>query len=222
MTLPTSTAAAPHESVERILDAATRLFAEHGFHGVSTRQLSAATGLNVATIHHHLGSKRDLYLRVIDRLFEQEERLIGPLLDRIDEAALADRAALLSLLSELIAGIVTLARTHPDRQRLYARRWLEAPDELRAREAELSLNLYRKLADQIAAGQRTGVIRADLDVENFLRSFDWMVIGYFTSGAFDWKTLRADPFDDARVTRFTRYLHDYAARMLGLMEETSQ
>ena len=208
--------APPHESVERIIDAATQLFAEHGFHGVSTRQLSAATGLNVATIHHHVGSKRALYLRVIEALFEREERIIGGLIDDIGTDVAVDAKRFHEAVYGIIAGIVALARTHPARQRLYARRWLEADDELREREAELTLRIYRRIAAFLSEAQRAGTVRADVDLDNFLRSFDWMIMGYFTSGAFDWDTLRADPFDEARVEQFTAFLQNYAARMLGL------
>lgn len=219
MARPAEKAVPAHESVARIVQAATRLFAEHGFHGVTTRQISAATGLNVATIHHHVGTKRNLYLRVIEALFEQEETVIGGLIDRIGSEALADRRTFRSAVNRLIEGIVQLARSHPDRQRLYVRRWLEDDDELREREAELTLRLYRRLADFIRAGQRGNAVRSDVDVDNFLRSFDWLIMGYFTSGAFDWQTLRVDPFEGERLHRFTEFLQDYAARMLGLAEE---
>ncbi|HBE91853.1 MAG TPA: TetR/AcrR family transcriptional regulator, partial [Gammaproteobacteria bacterium] len=44
-----------------ILDAATRLFAERGFDGVSMRQVSEAAGVSKANIYHHFESKEALY-----------------------------------------------------------------------------------------------------------------------------------------------------------------
>jgi AcrR family transcriptional regulator len=38
------------DSQEHILRAATLLFAEHGYHGVSTREIAGAVDLNVATV----------------------------------------------------------------------------------------------------------------------------------------------------------------------------
>lgn len=206
-------------SLDRILRTATGLFAEYGYHGVSTRQIGAATGLNIATIHHHVGSKRNLYLRVIEELFEQEEQIIGGLLGEIEAIEHLTVEAFGDGVKRLIVEIVRLAQKHPHRQRLYARRWLEVEDELREREAELTLRLYRRLAALIKSGQKSGLVRSELDVENFLRSFDWLVIGYFTSGAFDWQTLRADPFAPERVESFIRFLRDYADRMLWKDQE---
>ncbi|NUR62250.1 MAG: helix-turn-helix transcriptional regulator [Catenulispora sp.] len=43
---------APIESRDRIVTAATTLFAEHGYDGTSTRQIAAEAGLNMATVNY--------------------------------------------------------------------------------------------------------------------------------------------------------------------------
>jgi len=48
----------------RILDAAERQFAKHGYDGVSLRALAAAADAQLALIHYHFGSKLDLYRAV--------------------------------------------------------------------------------------------------------------------------------------------------------------
>ncbi len=52
---------------ERILDAAERLFARHGFEGASVREITAAAGCNVAAVNYHFGSKENLYREVFRR-----------------------------------------------------------------------------------------------------------------------------------------------------------
>ena len=37
----------------RLVDVAMAQFAQHGFHGASTRDLAAAAGVNVATVHYY-------------------------------------------------------------------------------------------------------------------------------------------------------------------------
>ena len=47
----------------RIQDAATRLFAEHGFDGVSVRDIAAAADVTVGSINYYFGSKDSLCRR---------------------------------------------------------------------------------------------------------------------------------------------------------------
>jgi AcrR family transcriptional regulator len=59
--------ALPAETRDRILDAAERLFAERGFHDVSTRAITDAAGVNNAAAHYHFGSKAALIAAVFNR-----------------------------------------------------------------------------------------------------------------------------------------------------------
>jgi len=52
---------------ERILDAAERLFAARGFHGVSIRDITGAAGVDVALANYHFGSKQGLLEAVFMR-----------------------------------------------------------------------------------------------------------------------------------------------------------
>jgi AcrR family transcriptional regulator len=47
-------------SRQRILDAALRLFAQHGYEGVSLQQIADAVGLHKATLFHHFEGKPEL------------------------------------------------------------------------------------------------------------------------------------------------------------------
>ncbi len=56
---------------DRLLDAAVDLFARHGFHGTSIRDIAEGAGANVAAGHYHYGSKEGLYLEVLRAQFAQ-------------------------------------------------------------------------------------------------------------------------------------------------------
>ncbi len=60
------------ETRSGLLDAAEQLFAERGFHGVTTRQVSSTAGLDDAMIYYHFGSKRGLF----DAVFERRARVL--------------------------------------------------------------------------------------------------------------------------------------------------
>jgi len=55
----------------RLLDAAVDLFARHGFHGTSIRDIAERAGANVAAGHYHYGSKEGLYLEVLRAQFAE-------------------------------------------------------------------------------------------------------------------------------------------------------
>ncbi len=49
-----------------ILATAERLFAERGLDAVSTREITAAAGVNSAAIYYHFGTKRDLIAAILE------------------------------------------------------------------------------------------------------------------------------------------------------------
>lgn len=204
-------------SAERILEAATELFATHGFDGVSTRQIASAVGLNIATVAYHTGSKEALYREVFRRLYRREEALLESFIARVDEGVIHDRAALRDLLEHLVDALVTMTVEQPEVPRLWVRRWLDkrrANDDL---EAEVSLPLFQMVRQLLERAQRAGTLRAEgLDLALFLKSFTWMLYGYDMSGPLDWNAARADPNDPAQIDSFKRFLHDYLCRMLNL------
>ncbi|MEM1348392.1 MAG: TetR family transcriptional regulator [Myxococcota bacterium] len=51
----------PEATRQAILKTAAELFAEHGFDGVSVAQLAKAAGVTKSLVHHHFGSKAELW-----------------------------------------------------------------------------------------------------------------------------------------------------------------
>ena len=60
----------PRETRQRVIDAASELFAAHGFHGTTARDIAERAGVNLAAAHYHFGSKEDLYLEVLRAQFD--------------------------------------------------------------------------------------------------------------------------------------------------------
>lgn len=58
------------ETRERILDAAEKLFAWHGFYGVTVRQITREAGVDVALAHYYFGTKMGLFDAVFLRRAE--------------------------------------------------------------------------------------------------------------------------------------------------------
>lgn len=66
----------PRETQSRLLKTAVRLFARHGYHGVSVDAIVSACKVNKRMVYHYFGSKENLYreclLTVYQRLETQE------------------------------------------------------------------------------------------------------------------------------------------------------
>ena len=52
-----------------IMDAATGLFAEEGFHSTSTRKIAAAAGVSEGTLFHYFGTKNVLLQAILDNFY---------------------------------------------------------------------------------------------------------------------------------------------------------
>lgn len=57
-------------TVARILDAAEKLFAEHGFAETSLRSITSKAGVNLAAVNYHFGSKKSLIQAVFSRFLD--------------------------------------------------------------------------------------------------------------------------------------------------------
>lgn len=85
------------ETRDQLIDTALRLFAIHGFHGVTTRMVTKEAGANLAAINYHFGGKQGLYTAVVEDIAAKMGQLMGPLGRQLGEAidhAGGDRQAL--------------------------------------------------------------------------------------------------------------------------------
>lgn len=96
----------------RILDAAERLFSEHGFAGTSVRAITAEAGANLAAVHYHFGSKDAVIRAVFTRRLEP---LNQKRLERLDaaEAKAGGRPVPLKAILEAFIGPVLRLRRSP-------------------------------------------------------------------------------------------------------------
>ncbi|BBG01435.1 MULTISPECIES: TetR/AcrR family transcriptional regulator [Pseudonocardia] len=128
---------------------ASRMFREHGFHGVGMRALADAAGMQAASLYHHFRSKEELLLHtiyVVDRDMVVEQM---PLLDGPESHA------------ERLARLVRAHITHIGANRdawLVAGRELRAlsPDRLEAVQSyrrDYQRRIARHLAEGVEAGE---------------------------------------------------------------------
>jgi AcrR family transcriptional regulator len=82
--------------------AAERLFALHGFQGVSVRDITAEAGVNLASINYHFGSKDALLFDIFNRRTAELNRLRAKMLHEANSAH-AGKPPVRAILQALIA-----------------------------------------------------------------------------------------------------------------------
>lgn len=80
------------DTKQRILDAAERLFALHGFHATSLRAITQEAGANLAAVNYHFGCKDALLDEVLDRRLGPLNQIRTSRIDQVEkDAAAANR-----------------------------------------------------------------------------------------------------------------------------------
>lgn len=140
----------PEATRAAVLAAAERLFAERGFANTSLRDISTASGVSHPLIHHHFGSKEELYQAVKRRLVESYAQRF-PMAARASNRPLAIGPELRRLMAyigdnPLLLRLCAWTRLEGDRQV-----WPGEPD------------LFETIRKRIEVSQRRKLIREDLD-----------------------------------------------------------
>jgi len=92
---------------DRILDAAERLFAQHGFAGTSLRQVTSLAEVNSAAVNYHFGSKEMLINEVFRR---RMDIMSGKRLAQLNAALAAQPVVLEAVLAAFIEPALAMAR----------------------------------------------------------------------------------------------------------------
>jgi len=205
-----------NEAVDRILRAATKLFAERGYDAVSTREIAAAVGLNVATVNYHVGSKRELYQAIFKRIDELQTEIFLREATALHLDVEFTRPHLIEFVERMVDALVGLALEFPEGPLLRARYWLDLVAGVAPSRDSYSSGLVAAVEAAVERAKRAGIIDATLDLRMLTRAFNWMMVGYFI-GAPQPGEPRFDPLDPAELTAFRAYLRRDALGMLGLL-----
>ena len=99
-----------------LLECAQRLFLAHGYEGVSIRQITRASGANVASVNYHFSDKTGLYREVLVRILDSITADKLSLLERLDRQQ--PPATLEEILRAYIRSFFDSRLSPPDSDRL--------------------------------------------------------------------------------------------------------
>jgi len=134
----------------RILDAAERLFVEHGFEATSLRQLTTAAGVNLAAVNYHFGSKEELFQAVLTRRLDPMNQERIERLEKLEREASGKPLSCEKILFAMLIPALRLARDERREQRLAVR---EAAVQRRARDARARGDVVERRAPQPVRGE---------------------------------------------------------------------
>ncbi|POM27487.1 putative DNA-binding transcriptional regulator [Actinomadura rubteroloni] len=195
----------PADPRERIIATATRLFAALGYDGTSTRLIAATAGLNVATVAYHVGSKRDLYLTVMERAHQAERAVL----------AAHDGVTDVPGLRRLLDAYIDFCVERPEVPALWVHRWQSDAADIADLEGRYALPLVNRMAALVRAVAGDGGAGDDVDAEYAVMTIVWCTHGFCRGGVPDAAGRRGID-RPAEVRRFRAHVHRLVDRMLGL------
>ncbi len=146
---PEPAADPPDTPRERILDAASSVFAEVGFAGARVDDIAARAGVNKAMLYYHVGDKQVLYSAVLMRNFDR----VADALAQVRDAGGSPRTRLVAVVTEL----TRIVQQYPDHPRMVLREVASGaatlPPEVLARMLEVVDTVAGLLGEGVAAGE---------------------------------------------------------------------
>ncbi len=191
---------------DRLLQVAQAAFAERGYRGTSLRDIARRIGIKAPSLLHHFPSKQQLYVAVLDRVFEGLEDAANKVLwgpgtyqERIRRA---------------ITNAIDYMAGRPESVRLM---WQAMADE-----SGVGRQLVKRRLPPLSAmgnnfifrGQREGEFRAEIDPFHFLMSLNSITIGYFTTAAMVRRLWGLNMLEPATIERRKRQVIDLVERTL--------
>jgi len=191
---------------DRLLHVARSLFAERGYRGTSLRDISGRVGIKAPSLLHHFSSKEQIYLAVLDRIFERLENAIGSVLISTESY---ERRAI-----SAIEGAIDFLARRPDYARLV---WSEFIEEkgigLQLLKRRLP-PLYAMAQNFIFQGQRDGAFRREVDPFQFVVSLNQIVSGYFTTAAMTRRLWKINLLEAGTIEKRKRHVLDLVRQTL--------
>ncbi|MGI5414542.1 TetR/AcrR family transcriptional regulator [Actinomadura luteofluorescens] len=195
-------------AVERIVDVATRLFAELGFDGTPVGLVAEAAGVDTATLTALTGGKTELYKTVMLRAHEAEVQMV--------QAALASIPRTLAGLTELADAYLDFHVSNPHTSMLWMHRWMGDASAT----AELDVR-YRGPIITMVTDAVGPMAPDDVQTDFVTWTIIWSVAGFITGGMLhsDHSPARTAPAESAispeTLEEFRTNLHALVLRMYG-------
>ncbi len=158
------------ENKERLLKAATGLFAEAGYDKVSIRQIADKAGANSAMISYYFGSKEKLYREVVMEQVRGLDHFLRPAIRKLAPEKILECYALT---------LQAIHAEHPAMAKFVSREIVQPSPSMKWFIREKLQAVYEILAEAIACGIAQGKFREDLEIRSTVILWAGMVNFYY-------------------------------------------
>lgn len=143
-----------HARRAEILDAAERIFVEHGYEGATIRKIADEVGLSSTALYMHFAEKGEILHEICRQAFQA-------LIERND-AVLADPATPEVRLRRMLEAYCAFGFENPNAYRLaYMTRPVELQAGAQSAARELGHDLFRRFEQEVEQAAKAGRLRGD-------------------------------------------------------------
>ena len=171
----------------RVLDTATRVFAEKGFVGANINIIAREAGVSIGAMYNYFETKEDLFLTVVDHLHDFLEQGL--------RATVREDMGFFEAIETMIRGAVDGAVTHREKTILYLNTTTEPIEGLAERLSRkmegVTVGFYRSLAEMAV---ESGELPADCDTVMLSFVIDNQIVAL--------QRAYATPYHEARMKLF--------------------
>jgi TetR/AcrR family transcriptional regulator len=196
-----------------ILDAATELFAERGFAGVSIQEIADAAETHKTTVLYHFGTKEALYTEVLDAALEKLAEVMADFMSG---------GIVINHLRERVSYVIDQVQAYyaerPAHARLLARELLEAqgPDTYLNHFVE---RIYQPAVAGLEEAASRGIIKP-IDPALFVHDVHTLLVGYFCHRPLLERLKPGDPFSMEALIARRNHLVDQMFALFRVTETT--
>lgn len=163
---------------QKIIEAATVLFALKGLHGTSTRDIAKKSGVNLSLISYYFGGKEGLYKTVIQefvfKVFTQIEKVVNEF--EQDEVTVT---SIEKAIHSLISTFIDVRIENPHTIRILTREKLSGLPFSRDIHESIMNTAGEKVESIISRGQKAGLVNKKINPRFFITCLVEGIMGYF-------------------------------------------
>jgi len=164
---------------QRILDAAAMVFREKGFAGARLSDIATAAGMQTGSLYYHFGSRLELVEAVLHAGVTQSLEAVRSRVEALGAGASPGERLRAAITAHLVT-VVEIGGYASANIRIF----FQVPDDVRRRTLTEHRELGAYFGSLLAAAQRGGEIRADVDTS---------IVRMLIFGALNWAPEWFDP-----------------------------